>query len=221
MMEYTNDRILIRFEIDGETRSIRVSEDQIDKMKYWFENSKKSSRRTDRLNRTLFKINELSDSARRRALASTSKLIKKQFYDIEVKRILNELQYFCEKYKVTYKDSFVSLNEWSYVDISVNPLQQETIKNRKRIADEINSVYLRKISAASFEGTYQDLFFDFFKENGITTPDSVASHITYAMQHAMSKFIREWQNKATQEQYIIDYAESNDFYYDTVGTLIN
>lgn len=167
---------------------------------------------------TLYSINELTGSARDRAVQDARDRREREVVETDINEMIQSVKVFADSLGFELKNYGIYLYERARFDL-VDTLGDD--RDVEAMVDKINSEWPDEVNGeCSLTGTYTDCYiYDHFENIGGTSASTFTNDVEEAVRYAFTKFLDELEDSLDVTEQLIEYADDRGFEFYEDGEL--
>lgn len=170
----------------------------------------------------VYNIDELKEDALVKAISVVSDRRHEDMIEFDADSFVKSAKAFAERFRFTIQDYSIGFFERNtYLKVDDADYMNLSNEEKNRLVKELNATYLEETDGkCSLTGTYTDcLFFDYFKERGGTSYNTLHKDLRQAFTYALKNFVDDAENTLLDSEYTKTYANETEMEFLESGAL--
>lgn len=171
----------------------------------------------------VYTIDELTETAKEKALETMSEWYADDFANHYSEEFLKSAEAFAAKFNMKVTDWSIGLYDRNYITVDTQGYFELTNEERNALVKELNESFESESDGVcSLTGVYTDCyFFDYFTANGKTSYNSIHKDIVEAVDFALRVFVSQEEENSRNEETLKELANRNEREFYENGTVYN
>lgn len=170
----------------------------------------------------VYTIDELKEDALLKAISVVNDRRHEDMIEFNVDSFIKSAEAFAKRFSfqiVDYSIGFFSQS--TYITVYSTDYMHLSNEEKNRLVKELNATYLEETHGkCSLTGTYTDcLFFDYFKDRGGTSYNTLHKDLRQAFTYALKNFVKDSESTLLDLEYTKTYANESEMEFLESGAL--